>query len=128
MKMNSQGPSLRDPAVGTIGYSWVVPDNREFYFKDGNLLWIKDIKADSYYLRLVLDSMFASINQLSAGAAYQALTIIKLKQVDIPLPSLEIQKQIVAKIEEEQKIVEANKKLIGIFQRKIANVLSEIKV
>ena len=119
---------MRDPAVGTIGYSWVVPDNREFYFKDGNLLWIKDIKADSYYLRLVLDSMFASINQLSAGAAYQALTIIKLKQVDIPLPSLEIQKQIVAKIEEEQKIVEANKKLIGIFQRKIANVLSEIKV
>ena len=117
--LNSQGPSLRDPAVGTIGYSWVVPDNREFYFKDGNLLWIKDIKADSYYLRLVLDSMFASINQLSAGAAYQALTIIKLKQVDIPLPSLEIQKQIVAKIEEEQKIVESNKKLIDLFQQKI---------
>jgi len=113
-------------AVGTIGYSWVVPDNREFYFKDGNLLWIKDIKADPYYLRLVLDSMFVSINQLSAGAAYKALTIVKLRQIEIPLPLLETQKQIVAKIEEEQKIVEANKRMIGIMENKISEVLALI--
>ena len=29
-------------AVGTIGISWVVSDNHEFYFKDGNLLWVKN--------------------------------------------------------------------------------------
>ncbi len=31
-----------------------------------------------------------------------------------------------AEIEEEQKLVEANKKLIEIFEKKIKNVLSEI--
>jgi len=113
-------------AVGTIGYSWVIPDNREFYFKDGNLLWIKDIKTDPYYLRLVLDSMFISINQLSAGAAYQALTILKLKQIEIPLPPIETQKQIVAKIEDERKIVEANRKLIALFQQKIEAKIKSI--
>jgi len=46
--------------------------------------------------------------------------------VEFPLPPIEAQKQIVAKIEEEQKIIEANKKLIGIMEQKIASVLSEI--
>jgi len=44
----------------------------------------------------------------------------------IPLPSLEIQKQLVAEMEEQEKIIEANKKLIEIMEQKIAEVLSEI--
>ena len=31
-------------AVGTLGVSWIVNHNSPFYFKDGNLVWIKDIK------------------------------------------------------------------------------------
>ena len=113
-------------AVGTIGYSWVVPDNREFYFKDGNLLWLKNIRAYPYYLQLVLDNLFTSINQLSAGAAYQALTIIKLKQVDIPLPSFEVQKQIVEKNNAERALIESAKTLIGIYEGKIKDKLAEV--
>ena len=46
-------------AVGTIGTSWIVPDDRDFYFKDGNLLWIKNIKgAVPRYLKYCLDSVF----------------------------------------------------------------------
>ena len=54
------------------------------------------------------------------------LHLIEIKQFKIPLPPLEIQKQIVAEIEEEQKIIEANKKLIVIMEHKIADVLSEM--
>jgi type I restriction enzyme M protein len=47
-------------AVGTIGVSWVVADDREFYFKDGNLLWIRSLSnLDPYFLKHCLDSTFA---------------------------------------------------------------------
>ncbi len=50
----------------------------------------------------------------------------KLKLIKIPLPPLEIQKQIVSQIEEEQKLVDSNKKLIEIFEKKIKDKISEI--
>ena len=46
--------------------------------------------------------------------------------VPITLPPLKIQKQIVARIEEEQKLVGANKKLIEIFEGKIKAKIAEV--
>jgi type I restriction enzyme M protein len=115
-------------AVGTIGISWVVSDNREFYFKDGNLLWIKNIKGVlPKFLKCVFDYSFGSrLNEYVFGASYKALTIVKLKQMKIPLPPLEIQQKIVAEIESEQELVEANKKLIEIFEKKIKDKVCEV--
>jgi len=42
------------------------------------------------------------------------------------LHSIEVQKQLVAEMEEQEKIIEANKKLIEIMEQKITEVLSEI--
>jgi type I restriction enzyme M protein len=50
----------------------------------------------------------------------------KLKLIKIPLPPLKIQKEIVAKIEEEQKLVDSNKKLIESFGKKIKDKISEV--
>jgi restriction endonuclease S subunit len=44
----------------------------------------------------------------------------------LPLPPLKIQKQIVAQIEEEQKLVGANRKLIEIFEGKIKAKIAEV--
>jgi type I restriction enzyme M protein len=63
---------------------------------------------------------------LSAGAAYKALTIVKLKQLQIPLPDLETQRQIVAQIEKEQALVNANKQLIEIFEQKIKDRIAKV--
>ncbi len=49
--------------------------------------------------------------------------IIKIK---FPLPPIEIQKQIVAKIEKEQEIVNANKQLIEIFEQKIKDRIAKV--
>ena len=49
-----------------------------------------------------------------------------LKQVQIPLPSLSVQQEIVAQIEAEQQIVNANKKLIEIFEQKIKDKIAEV--
>ena len=84
-------------AVGTIGISWIV-DKRKFYFKDGNLLWLRKINENSKFIKFFLDSIFCD-NSFGHGGAYNALTIEKLKQFSIPLPPLSIQKSIVNLIE-----------------------------
>jgi type I restriction enzyme M protein len=115
-------------AVGTIGVSWVVADNREFYFKDGNLLWIRNLtNLDPYFLKHCLDSTFAGgIDHIVFGAAYKALTIEKLKDFKIPLPPLATQRAIVAEIEAEQALVAANRELITRFERKIQATLARV--
>lgn len=50
----------------------------------------------------------------------------KLKLIKIPIPSIGVQKQIVEGIEEEQKLVYSNKKLIEIFDKKIKDKISEV--
>ena len=56
---------------------------------------------------------------MMTGVAIKHFGPSHLKKMNILVPPLETQKHIVAKIEEEQKIVEANKKLIDLFQQKI---------
>ena len=45
---------------------------------------------------------------------------------EIPLPPIEIQREIVAELEAEQKLVDANKKLIEIYQQKIKSKIAEV--
>jgi type I restriction enzyme M protein len=47
-------------------------------------------------------------------------------QVKIPVPSLETQKAIVAEIEAEQTLVNANRELIERFEKKIQTILNRI--
>ena len=87
-------------AVGTIGVMWIV-DEREFYFKDGNLLWLKDMNGViPEYLKSAISAVLTEkIKDRSQGAAYKAISITNLKAFEIPLPSIEEQKLTVAKIE-----------------------------
>jgi type I restriction enzyme M protein len=66
------------------------------------------------------------VQTILSGSAQPQLPIRNLLLVNIPLPPLKIQKQIVAQIEEEQKLVEANKKLIEIFEEKIKAKIAEV--
>ncbi|HMQ70107.1 MAG TPA: N-6 DNA methylase [Ignavibacteria bacterium] len=117
-------------AVGTIGIVWVIPDNRKFYFKDGNLIWIKNLKEiEPFYLKILLENAFSfRMAELTNGAAYNALTIIKLKQLEIPNPPLTIQQEIVTRIEQEQQMVDSNKELIRIFEGKIKDEVDKLWV
>jgi type I restriction enzyme M protein len=115
-------------AVGTIGISWLIPDARQFYFKDGNLLWIKDISSiRPNYLKHMLDVILLNdLDKYINGAAYKALTIVVLKRLKIPLPKLVQQDQIVAQIEKEQALVNASKQLIAIYEQKIKDKIAEV--
>lgn len=85
---------------GSIGNTWLV-DNREFYYKDGNLVQLGMIpEVESIYVLNYLRSKIfynTAIGNVS-GSAYNALTIEKIKKSLFPYPPLQEQKAIVEKV------------------------------
>lgn len=88
-------------AVGTIGISYVIKNDKPFYFKDGNLMWFRDLKnINSYYLHYGLTNFIRNGQGANmSGSAYNALTISTMKDFDFPLPPIEEQHLIVQEIE-----------------------------
>jgi len=84
-------------AVGTIGVVYLVKDET-FYFKDGNMLWLKDIDAsiNRKYLSYFLSSKtFKKIINLTVGGSSQkALTIEKFGELFVLLPEISEQQKI----------------------------------
>ena len=77
-------------SVGTIGVSYLV-DGHEFYFKDGNLTWIKSSfdKMLSLYLFQWLNSQGGKqqLLQSTIGTSQSALTIENLKKIKLLVPT-----------------------------------------
>ena len=111
-------------AVGTIGEILVIENDNEFYFKDGNIVWLKDFKnIDSNYLKYALTAFVEVIKKLSIGSAYNALTIEKLNEHKVSIPSIETQKQIVHQLDT---LSAVTKKLESMYQQKLTS-LEELK-
>lgn len=86
---------------GSIGNTWIV-DDREFYFKDGNLVLLESsiFFEENYLLSYLNCPFFWNETILNAtDSSYNALTIIKLNEAIFPLPPLNEQKTLVNKIE-----------------------------
>ncbi len=84
---------------------------------------------DSKYLLLLSNNEAFRSNlfgNTSGGVRQANISSKGVESIKIPLPPLEIQKQIVAEIEAEQQIINANKKLIEIFEAKIHRTISKI--
>ena len=96
-------PQINDllvSAVGTIGEIMVVTDDKPFYFKDGNLVWLKEIQGvHSWSLKYYLKSIIDDIKNMTRGAAYNALTIEKFQTMNICFSSIAEQEQIVARLD-----------------------------
>ena len=52
--------------------------------------------------------------------------LLNLERIKVPIPPLEIQRRIVDEIEAERALVDANRKLVEIFEQKIQDKLAEI--
>jgi len=68
----------------------------------------------------------SALHGLKVGVAQSNLSLAQVSDFEIPLPSLEIQEQIVEKIEAEKQLVKNTKKLIEIYQQKTEDRISEI--
>ncbi|MDD2466898.1 MAG: restriction endonuclease subunit S [Desulfobulbus sp.] len=86
-------------SVGTLGVPYLVQGDGDFYFKDGNLTWMRNFthKISSRFLYYWLTSPLIQqkLDDVSIGSTQKALTITALKSLKISLPVREVQDEIV---------------------------------
>jgi len=88
--------------VGTLGICYVVQKHDRFYFKDGNIIWLKKkSEADSRFVEYAFKSDFLR-KQIddSVGATVGTYTIVKAKNTQIPVPPLTEQQRIIGILDE----------------------------
>ena len=73
--------------VGTLGNIYRIPNNIKFYFKDGNLIWLKNIKQNSEYLEYNLEFNKKKLLDSAIGSTQKALTIAELNKLSFCYPS-----------------------------------------
>ncbi|VVB79052.1 N-6 DNA Methylase [uncultured archaeon] len=116
--------------VGTIGRSAVVLPNMPKFTLQRSVAVLKPKKQiiNSYFLNVLLQSdiIQSCLESSSSGVAQKGVYLGQLSIIKIPLPPIEVQKQIVERLEEEQKLIDSNKKLIEIFKNKIKDKIDEV--
>jgi len=116
--------------VGTLGICYQVRKGDNFYFKDGNIIWLKNFseKVSSTYVKYLYSSP-AIINQILAtadGGTVGTYTITNAKETKIPLPPLPVQLKIIESIEEESGRIESAKKLIETYEARTQAVIAKL--
>ncbi len=81
-------------SVGTLGNIYRVNLGYDFYFKDGNLIWIKNPTMNSSFLEILLDFHKKELLKGVIGSTQKALTIDGIKKMNILFPTLPEQQKI----------------------------------
>lgn len=87
---------------------------------------IKELDKSYLYHYLNSDLAQTYLKQAMAGGAMPALSFGIVKELEIVIPPLAIQKQIVEKIEAERTLVESAKKLIDIYDQKTKESIAKL--
>ncbi|ORJ30824.1 hypothetical protein ATE35_04700 [Streptococcus oralis subsp. tigurinus] len=116
-------------AVGaTLGIPYFV-GNEQFYFKDGNLIWLSNFKEklNSKFLYYWIDSSFGTqtLWNRTIGSAQPALTIDSIKKLSIPVPSKAVQDKISTTLTTFDQIIENNNKRIKLLEQMAENLYKE---
>ncbi|HCE3214434.1 TPA: restriction endonuclease subunit S [Vibrio parahaemolyticus] len=99
-------------AVGTLANILRVTGEFEFYFKDGNLIWLRKPRCDSKFLSILMEANKHELLKTAIGSSQKALTIVELKKIVFKMPSLEEQQKITMFLSSlEEKVRLANSEL-----------------
>ena len=110
------GKDFEEAKYGYVDF--LLLDDRGFGIKNVALIkFYRDSKAINYFIKEHLNTDLFNKHYQNQSA---------LNKIPIPLPSLEVQQEIVAKIEEERKAVEGCKELIKIYEEKIKNAVDKV--
>lgn len=109
----------------------IFPNTKEKVVHGINLIRCQiktDIVMPQYLIIYMKSDQFISDARKYAQRAVNQASIktSDLKQLNIPVPPMEVQEQIVLAIHEEMSIVEQNKRLIEVFQQKIKDKIAEV--
>lgn len=79
-----------------------------------------------YWIFAQTDNYWKQANDLVTGGGQPQFNANAIKQIQIPIPPIDVQRDIVERIAEELTIVEQNKRLIELFEQKIKDKISEV--
>jgi len=103
--------------VGTLGKVYVVPDEKEFYFKDGNIIWFKIRDAiNSEYLHQLYftQTIIKQIDDASGKTTVGTYTITGAKKTFIPLPPTKAEQAAIAEaLNDADALITQSEKLIA---------------
>ena len=85
---------------------------------------VHDAVPEFIYGSLV--QMYEHIQNLGEGAAIPGITRDDVLSLPIPLPTLEVQRTIVAELQAEQALVDANRELVQRLERKIQGAIGRV--
>ena len=115
LKSKNLAPCKNDILIssrGTLGLCYVIKENDCFYFQDGMITWLKNIKEDlsSTFLSYIFRTSFLKrqMQKVQNGSTVSYLSISMIKGLDIIIPPLLLQQQFAERVES----IERQKKLI----------------
>ena len=74
-------------AVGTLANSLKITNDSPFYFKDGNLIWLKKIVENPNFLEVSLESNKHKVLATAIGSNQKALIIVSLNKMKLLFPT-----------------------------------------
>lgn len=114
--------------TGSYGISVLVDFDEPFCFQRHIGLIRPASTIDTKYLYFYLQSSNAmeQAHKAATGVAQKTVSLSSLRNYLIPLPDIETQRAIVAEIEQEQRLVDANKELVRVFEGKVKRVVERV--
>ena len=113
----------------TYGKTLLFSDNEQAVFASYliRLSFNHDKVVPAFFTSFSLGEIYwQQARELVSGGGQPQFNANVIKRIHMPIPPLKTQKQIVAEIKSERKLVDANKKLIKIFEKKIKDKIGEV--
>ncbi|WP_217447599.1 N-6 DNA methylase [Maribellus comscasis] len=76
-------------------------------------------KANTYFVALMMTQLIEKMNSMATGGTFKELSTTNFRTLEIPLPPLSVQEEIVAEIEGYQKIIDGAKMVVSTYKPKI---------
>jgi restriction endonuclease S subunit len=108
--------------IGTIGNPVIVNKDREFSIKNVALIkFYDDSQVVNTYVKLLLESDYAEerLYNLKRGGTQKFVSLTNIREFEIPIPPMRVQKDITKKYKKYLEVIEQNKKLVTDMERKI---------
>jgi len=114
---------------GTVGKVAIIDFDKDFVVLSSLAILTpttKKLNFEFLGILLLQESILGQAMEMKGGAAIKRVVLKDIKQIEIPLPSLAIQKQIVEKIQTERILIDSTKKLIEIYEEKTKEVIKKL--
>ena len=114
---------------GTYGIPYIYRENDRFYFADGNLTWLKDfdngLSAKYLYYWILSHEGQKKIDAIAKGIAQKALPIASIRDIELTIPSIELQKKIATILSTYDDLIENNQMQIKLLEEAAQRLYKE---